>query len=324
MKGTIDASEDWWESRLKVVPEAQRFKSAGIDPEVEGKLDQMFRGIVATGDKAWAPSSGDSMNNNDNSNDDERELNEISQHVQSFNRMSRTVFTCLLRVLETRYNLQSSRNISTLEMLGIFLYILGHGASVSQSRERFQRSGGTISRYFTIMLEKVSQMAIDIIAPEDRSFSSIPEQIRNDSRYMPHFKDCIGAIDGTHISAILPPNEQIPYIGRKGVPTQNVMAVCDFNMCFTFVVAGWEGTAHDTRIFLDAIRDPKLKFPHPPNGLEDADFMEYEKNDRTYEDVDPGDLQDRDSDDDGEVNISSAHEMELMRDAISCSLMNSI
>ncbi|GMI90314.1 hypothetical protein HRI_002700700 [Hibiscus trionum] len=57
-KGTIDASEDWWENRLKVVPNAKRFKSAGIDPEVKGKLDQMFRGIVATGDKAWAPSSG--------------------------------------------------------------------------------------------------------------------------------------------------------------------------------------------------------------------------------------------------------------------------
>ncbi|KAK8583837.1 hypothetical protein V6N12_068095 [Hibiscus sabdariffa] len=57
MKGTIDASEDWWESILKVVPEAQRFKSASIDFEVEGKLDQMFRGIVAIGDKAWAPSS---------------------------------------------------------------------------------------------------------------------------------------------------------------------------------------------------------------------------------------------------------------------------
>ncbi|KAK8522615.1 hypothetical protein V6N12_056316 [Hibiscus sabdariffa] len=58
MKGTIDASEDWWESRLNVLPEARRFESAGIDPEVEGKLDQMFRGIVATGDKAWALSSG--------------------------------------------------------------------------------------------------------------------------------------------------------------------------------------------------------------------------------------------------------------------------
>ncbi|KAG8483114.1 hypothetical protein CXB51_022032 [Gossypium anomalum] len=181
-------------------------------------------------------------------------------------RMSKMVFTSLLRVLETRYNLQTSRNISSTEMLEIFLYILGTGAKVSQCRERFQRSGSTISRHFAIVLEKVSRMATDLIAPEDPFFSSIPEQIRNDSRYMPHFKDCIGAIDGTHIAAILPPNEQVPYIGRKGIPTQNVMAVCDFNMCFTFVMAGWEGLAHDTRIFLDAIRDPKYKFPHPPNG----------------------------------------------------------
>ncbi|KAK8990765.1 hypothetical protein V6N11_028726 [Hibiscus sabdariffa] len=57
-KRTIDASEEWWKSRLQVVPEAQRFRTAGIDPEVEEKLDQMFRGIVATGDKAWAPSLG--------------------------------------------------------------------------------------------------------------------------------------------------------------------------------------------------------------------------------------------------------------------------
>ncbi|GMI80383.1 hypothetical protein HRI_001707600 [Hibiscus trionum] len=53
----IDALEDWWENRLKVVPDVKRFKSAGIDPEVEGKLDQMFRGIFVTGDKAWVPSS---------------------------------------------------------------------------------------------------------------------------------------------------------------------------------------------------------------------------------------------------------------------------
>ncbi|KAL4312335.1 hypothetical protein GQ457_01G013150 [Hibiscus cannabinus] len=105
------------------------------------------------------------------------------------------------------------------------------------------------------MLEKVSQMAIDIIAPEDRSFSLIPEQIRNDSRYMPHFKVCIGATDGTHISAILPPIEQIPYIGRKGVPTQNVMAVCDFNMCFTFFVAEWEGTTHQMENIILLILD---------------------------------------------------------------------
>ncbi|KAL1136655.1 hypothetical protein V6Z11_A12G253600 [Gossypium hirsutum] len=58
IKRTVDASDDWWESRLKVVPEAQKFRTSDIDPEFEGKLDQMFMGIVATGDKAWAPSSG--------------------------------------------------------------------------------------------------------------------------------------------------------------------------------------------------------------------------------------------------------------------------
>ncbi|KAG8472906.1 hypothetical protein CXB51_034807 [Gossypium anomalum] len=281
-------------------------------------------------------------------------------------RMSKIVFTSLLRVLEIRYNLQTSRNISSSEMLGIFLYILGTGAKVSQCQERFQRYGSTISQYLAIVLEKVSRMAIDLIAPEDLFFSSIPEKIRNDSRYMSYFKDCIGVIDGTHIAAILPPNEQIPYIGRKGIPTQNVMAVCDFNMCFTFVMAGWEGSAHDTRIFLNAIRDPKYKFPHPPNGkyyLADSgypqmkgylgpyrgqryhlpdfrrgrpvsDFMEYDIN-RAYENIvdsenghgresDDDDDNDDDGDDDGESNNSSGFEMELTRDAIASSLMNSL
>jgi hypothetical protein len=59
---------------------------------------------------------------------------------------------------------------------------------------------------------------------------------------------------------------QIPFIGRKGVPTQNVMAACSFDMQFTFVWAGWEGSAHDTRIFLEAIDNPRIKFPKPPEG----------------------------------------------------------
>ncbi|PPD88236.1 hypothetical protein GOBAR_DD14831 [Gossypium barbadense] len=57
IKRTVDASDEWWESRLKVVPEAKKFRTSDIDPEFEWKLDQMFMGIVATGDKAWAPSS---------------------------------------------------------------------------------------------------------------------------------------------------------------------------------------------------------------------------------------------------------------------------
>lgn len=79
-------------------------------------------------------------------------------------------------------------------------------------------------------------------------------------------QDCIGAIDGTHIKAAIPQKKQIPYIGRKGYPTQNIMAACDFNMCFTFVLPGWEGSAHDTRIFYNTIRDESKKFPMPQRG----------------------------------------------------------
>ena len=61
-------------------------------------------------------------------------------------------------------------------------------------------------------------------------------------------------------------HEEAKYIGRKGYATQNIMAVCDFNMCFTFVLAGWEGTAHDTRIFNEALRRQELRFPHPAGG----------------------------------------------------------
>jgi hypothetical protein len=34
-------------------------------------------------------------------------------------------------------------------------------------------------------------------------------------------------------------------MGRNRVPTQNVMAACDFDLLFTFVMAGCEGATHD-------------------------------------------------------------------------------
>ncbi|XP_040369201.1 uncharacterized protein LOC121051178 [Rosa chinensis] len=109
-------------------------------------------------------------------------------------------------------------------------------------------------------------MAKVLIKPEDPEFTSIPNEILNDSRYMPHFKDCIGAIDGVHVQASISPCDQVPYIGRKGTPTQNILAICNFNMQFTFACAGWEGTARDSRVFLSAFRNPQSNFPKPPNG----------------------------------------------------------
>jgi len=51
-------------------------------------------------------------------------------------------------------------------------------------------------------------------------------------------------------------DKKILYIERKGIITQNVMAACDFDLLFTFIMAGWEGAAHDTisKFFKTTIR----------------------------------------------------------------------
>ena len=79
--------------------------------------------------------------------------------------------------------------------------------------------------------------------------------------------DCIGAIDGTHIQVVVGDNKKASYYNRKGVTSFNVMAACDFDLLFTFVMTGWEGAAHDTRIFLDAIRRQSVNFPKPAPGI---------------------------------------------------------
>ncbi|XP_042944491.1 uncharacterized protein LOC122278364 [Carya illinoinensis] len=54
VKKTIDATDEWWEKKLQEIPEAAKFRNAGLTHI--SKLDIMFRGITATGEGAWAPS----------------------------------------------------------------------------------------------------------------------------------------------------------------------------------------------------------------------------------------------------------------------------
>ena len=50
--------------------------------------------------------------------------------------------------------------------------------------------------------------------------------------------------------------------GRKSFATQNVMAAVDFDLRFTYVLASWEGTAHDATVLADALeRENGLRVP---------------------------------------------------------------
>ncbi|KAG5236718.1 protein ALP [Salix suchowensis] len=204
-----------------------KFRESGIEPSLKFKFDRMFSGVTATGQHAWAPSSGTVPGSDD-------DLETLNVGLQ-----------------ETRYGLKPSRRMCVLEKVGMFLFTIAARASNRHVQERFQHSGKTVSRCMKQVLKALRLFAIDIIKPTDPDFTNTPIQIATNPRFMPHFKNCIGAIDGTHVRVTVSPENQIPYIGRKGVPTQNIMAACSFDMQFTFVWAGWEGSAHDTRIFLE-------------------------------------------------------------------------
>ena len=61
---------------------------------------------------------------------------------------------------------------------------------------------------------------------------------------------------------------QQAFRGRKSNPTQNVMAVVDFDLKFTYVLAGREGSAHDALILADAIeRNDGFTFPEGKQNL---------------------------------------------------------
>ncbi|XP_058007937.1 protein ALP1-like [Hevea brasiliensis] len=84
-------------------------------------------------------------------------------------------------------------------------------------------------------------------------------------------QNCVGALDGTHIRVKVPRELAPRFRGRKEWPTQNVLAACSFDMKFTYVLPGWEGTASDSRILKNALdREDKLLIPQGKFYLVDA------------------------------------------------------
>ncbi|KAJ9184076.1 hypothetical protein P3X46_007856 [Hevea brasiliensis] len=143
-------------------------------------------------------------------------------HCVNMFRIHKDIMIQLCFNLESKYGLKSSRRMSVMKKVAIFLYTLALNASNRHARERFQHSDEII------ILHAVYLMSMDMIKPIDPEFSVTPPEILNDRRYMPHFK----------VMSSIAPEEQIPYIGRKGIPTQNIMVACSFDMQFTFVWAG--------------------------------------------------------------------------------------
>jgi hypothetical protein len=145
-------------------------------------------------------------------------------------RMDKDVFLQLLHILTTEGGLEDSEEVCAGEKV---LYLINAlcGWTNRMLHERWQHSGSTLS---ICMYD-----AIQAFIRCKRIFFTRPEDLsQNDPKFYPYFKDCIGALDGTHI-----PDDAAPFRNRKGDLSQNVLGVVNFDMTFTnnFDMTCWLG-----------------------------------------------------------------------------------
>ena len=52
---------------------------------------------------------------------------------------------------------------------------------------------------------------------------------------------------------MIPRQETDSYRNRHGIISQNVLVPCTFDLEFIYVLSGWEGYAHDSKVLNDAL-----------------------------------------------------------------------
>ncbi|KAF6134297.1 hypothetical protein GIB67_021894 [Kingdonia uniflora] len=128
----------------------------------------------------------------------------------------------------------------------------------------FKHSATTTSKVFHECLDAMMKFSKEKIV--FTNFDAPARPIRHHKRLKEGvFRGVVGVLDGTIIPASIPVKDQTPYRGRgRGICFQNVMAICNFDMYFTYVVAGWEQVAHVSRVLAETLNKPAHNFPIPP------------------------------------------------------------
>ncbi|KAK1283956.1 hypothetical protein QJS10_CPB21g01045 [Acorus calamus] len=199
-------------------------------------------------------------------------LNDSAQqeNCRKVYRMKQHVFLNFCNLLKSKGLLHDTRSISVEEQVAMFLLIVGQNQRYGVTQDRLRRCAWTVSTYFNQVLNAVISLGDDLWVKLE---SSTPSRIQNDPLMFPYFKDCVGAIDGTYVKATIWGQETARFRNRKGDLSQNVLAACNFDMEFTYVLSGWEGSAADARVLRDALsRTHNLRIPSGKYYLADAGY----------------------------------------------------
>ncbi|XP_042477251.1 putative nuclease HARBI1 [Macadamia integrifolia] len=201
-------------------------------------------------------------------------------------RLSKRAFFSLSHLIREKGLLRDSRSVQVNEQLVMFLQTVGHNVKNRVIAHKFGHSGETVSRYFNLVLGAIIKLYPILLKPP--SVAVHHRITSNEGRFYPYFKDCIGAIDGSHIPAWVHLSDHPRFRDRKGDISQNILAACDFDMKYTYILSGWEGSASDARILDNALHrdgDGKLVLPRGKYYFVDAGYANQQGFLRPYRNV---------------------------------------
>ncbi|KAL9978418.1 hypothetical protein ACROYT_G015931 [Oculina patagonica] len=127
----------------------------------------------------------------------------------------------------------------------VFLWRIANQEPARAVADRFDITVSSVNRVFRRVVNATVSLSGQYIRwPNGNEANEIKTSFEDDGG----FPGIIGLIDGTHIRIRAPEHEPEAYINRKKYHSMNVQLVCDNNMVFTDVLAGWPGSVHDSRV----------------------------------------------------------------------------
>jgi len=191
-------------------------------------------------------------------------MNSRNEHLfNDTSRMKKETFEKLVKLLTTRGGLRGSYKQGKHTVPGQKLMMLIDAVVGKTNRQiniRWQLSGSTVHNYIDQVCRSFLRCK-DILMICPTIDTPLSERIANDPKFFPYFDNCLGALDGTHVEAIVGEEEKGAFRNRKGDITQNVLGVANFDLTFAYILTGWEGSAHDGRVLDDAKRKGLPIFP---------------------------------------------------------------
>lgn len=184
-------------------------------------------------------------------------------------RMSKSTFFALTSWLRL-HGIEDSKFQTVEHKLMIFLYIVGFGEPQRNASHRFKVAQSTVSSVFHIILNVLVELHKEVVVQPTENDVSVEIELEPKNQA---FNGCVGAIDGTLLSAHIPQSQQRRFFDRKGNLSQNVFAAVRFDYTFAYVLAGAEGSMNDKSLLSHALA---RSFTPPPGRfyLGDAGFGE--------------------------------------------------